>query len=228
MWSRLSRVLAHTAAVHCPTWEARIETVAPPKNRRDVGVPSHVDNTHKLAWWADRVREATDGDQLLLIDADTAILKPLDDIWRESFDVAYTVRSGFFAPFNAGVVFLRVSPLTRAFMDRWVTLNTELQHVTAKPWRKRYGGVNQASLGALLEETDAMGLTVKPLPCRIWNCEDSAWAHFDPMETRILHIKSGLRRACLHSVPVIEPELKPLMALWRGLEAQAIKEARSA
>lgn len=230
-WRRLSRVLTHTAAAHCEGWEIRIEAVTPPAGLRTHGIPAHVDNTHKLAWWADRVRECADGDQVLLIDADTAILRSLDDIWQQPFDVAYTVRSGFIAPFNAGVVFLRASDRTRAFMDRWVVLNDQIQRITTKPWRKRYGGVNQASLAELLNETDAMGVQLRQLSCREWNCEDSAWAHYESDVTRILHVKSELRRACLTTLPICEPAWKPLISLWRGLEADANaahKESRTA
>lgn len=225
-WQRLARVLDYTAGVHCPAWDRRVEPIDRPSERTDVGIASHIENTHKLAWWHARVQESADGDRLLLIDADTAIIRPLDSIWDHPFDVAYTTKTAKI-PLNGGVVFLRISARTRAFMRAWVERNAALLTMPKKPWRQQFGGVNQASLAAVLADTEQHDLVVERLPCLEWNCEDSSWAAFDPAITRILHVKSSLRRACLMPYTT-EKGVERAKAVWKQLDVAASRAVRSA
>ncbi len=224
IWPRLAHVLAYTAAQHCPEWDVQIRTVTPPAMTSALGVSSHVHNTQKMDLWFDAVAAAADGDRLLLIDADTVILRSLDDVWAEPFDFGYTIKPSRF-PFNSGVVFLRISPAVRFFMLTWRNENRRMlkdphHHQT---WRRQYGGINQAALGSVLKQGKASKLTVRALPCVEWNCEDSSWPQFDPAVTRILHIKSALRRAVFNILP--SPALTPLVKRWRDLEQQALARA---
>lgn len=217
-WTRLARVLAASAAVHCPAWHVRVEALDSRPDPALIGTQAHIRNTHKLGWWHARVMEATDGDRLLLIDADTVILRPLEDVWALDFDLAYTTKRGGLFPFNAGVIFLRVSDPVRAFMSAWLAENARLM-ATAQDrhlWVRRYGGVNQAALGHVLDQRPR-NLQLRELPCAEWNCEDDSWPRFDPAVTRILHVKSALRRACL-SVLDETPALAPMSQTWRAYE----------
>lgn len=222
-WPRLARVLAHTAAQHCPGWTVQIEAIARPRPQGRVSA-GYIDNTHKLDRWDAVAAAASDGTQLLLMDADTIILRPLDSVWALPFDVAYTVRpatSRF--PLNAGVIFLRVSDRTRAFLRAWRDENRAMLQDAARhqPWRKRCGGINQAALGAVLaSSTSTADVAIARLPCAEWNCEDSTWPAFDPAVTRILHIKSQLRLAVFHGVSGVA-RWKQLVALWRAGELAA-------
>jgi hypothetical protein len=222
----MARVLAHTAAVHCPGWDRRIERYTPPIRVRTVtGKQAHIDNAQKHAYWAAAVDEAPDGTPMLLMDADTMILRPLDQVWSYDFDLAYTVRT-FEIPFNAGVVFLRVSAGTREFMRRWRDGALELLHARDTDSRqrlRRYIGVAQASFVALLKDPR---ITLGTLPCHEWNCEDSSWPSFDPAVTRIVHLKGRLRRALFppyHRQPSApaDPHLRPLFHLWYRYQAAA-------
>ena len=225
MWARLVRVLAFSAARQCPGWDRQIQTITPPRMQSALGIPSHVHNTQKMEHWYQTVAAAPDGADLLLIDADTMILRPLDDIWDRDFDLAYTVKESRF-PFNSGVVFLRVSPAVRAFASRWRDENRKMLGDARhhQVWRKRFGGINQAALGRLLDAGDHQGLTLAKLPCLEWNCEDSSWAAYDPAVTRIAHLKGALRRAVFlrpHTRP--EAQLKPLVDRWLELDGLAAK-----
>jgi hypothetical protein len=230
-WRRLAQTLAHSAAVHCPGWAVHLVKITPTAEKVAFGTPNHLRNTQKLTYWFERIRLAQDGDEVLLIDVDTLILRPLDDVWRLDFDLAYTVKEAA-PPFNAGVLFLRVSDRTRAFVAAWLTENLRLLRNPKGPkaWRQIYGGVNQAALGHLLA-SELEGLTIRTLPCREWNCEDSAWATFDPRVTRILHVKSGLRQAMfpprIGGRP-ISPAWGAAVAAWHAAEQAALREARSA
>lgn len=222
MWERLARVLEATAAEQCPGWQVRVAKIPAAAGS------TAASNTAKLEHWRRVVQETADGDRVLLIDADTMILRPLDAVWDQPFDVAYTTKTKKF-PFNAGVMFVRVSPQTKAFMAAWAEENRQMlaDSTRHQPWKATYGGINQAALGRLLSEGRVANLATAALPCLEWNCEDTSWASFDPAVTRILHIKSLLRVSALsRSRPV--PELAPLVERWRDADRQARPEARSA
>ena len=222
-WTRLARVLASSAAQQCPSWAIHVQRVAPPTQASRLGLPRDAANTLKLTVWARIVDQAADGDRLLLIDADTMILRPLDAAWEEDFDLAYTVKAGARFPFNAGVTFVRVSAPVRAFLQSWEAENLRMLRDPSRhyPWRRIYGGINQASLGCLL--ASAHGLKIAQLPCLEWNCEDASWGAFDPARTRIVHVKSLLRQTVFGSSPR-PSELTPLAHLWRQLDADIGQE----
>src|SRR5262245_45370586 len=110
-YSRLAHVLSATAAKYCPTWQV-IATL----------LVLHPDDATKLLHWCEAIESAPDGTPLALMDCDTMILKPLDDLWQQDFDVAITVRNPKHSPWpnNAGVVFVRASDRVRAFFRHWL------------------------------------------------------------------------------------------------------------
>lgn len=218
-WPRLARVLTASAAEHCAAWDRSIVELPIPERVARVD-ESSLANTVKLRHWVQAVRESADETPVLLIDTDTVILHNLDDVWSRDFDLAYTTRpSSCRFPFNAGVVFLRARRRVVDFLEKWLAAN-ELMLIDRKYhefWRRQYGGINQAALGAVLSDrTLTSGLQLLELPCAEWNCEDTGWATFDPAITRILHVKSTLRSACFNLAPA--PALKPLVNIWRDLE----------
>lgn len=222
-WRRLARVLAYTAAQQCSTWRIDIRAIRPPAAPAIDGTPASEHNTQKLDHWWQTVEALADGTRVLLIDADTMILRPLDEVWDRPFDVAYTVRPPRARmPFNAGVLFLRVSDRTRNLLARWAEVNRQMlrSRPLHQPWRRKYGGMNQAALGAVLESAQFSGLDWHPLPCLEWNCEDHTWTGFDPAVTRIVHVKSALRMGAL-ATGLAQPSLRTLIHQWRRLERAA-------
>lgn len=219
LYTRMARVLEATAREHCPGWEIDIRSMRAPSLTGGTGHSGHLANTRKLGEWRALVHERPDGARLALLDADTWIVRPIADIWDRPFDLAYTVREGWAIPFNLGVLFVRVTDRVRAFFDRWVAENAAMVHQVAerRAWRQRYGGVNQAAFAALLEQGALEGLDVRTLPCQEWNCEDSAWARFDPAVTRIVHLKSDARAMAIRRL-VVTPELQPVVTAWRQLD----------
>jgi hypothetical protein len=232
-WPRLARVLAHTASQQCSGWRTEIRALAPPLRAPAVD-ESAVANTQKLEHWCACLQHEPDGARVLLIDADTLILRPLDEVWDQPFDLAVTARpSTARLPLNAGVIFVRVSPTSRAFLETWCATNRRLlaDPIERRVWRLRYGGMNQAALGCVLESGSA-GVELLRLPCQEWNCEDTTWGAFDAT-TRILHIKSALRRAVfgLGGIGVAGGSLRalvPLVRLWRAAEEAALMPQREA
>ncbi len=220
-WERLARVLRLTAAEHCPDWRVQVESIAPVAIHHRLGSRTVVRNTQKLERWADVVAAAENGDRLLLMDADTFLVRSLDAVWDLNFDVAITTKRAEY-PINGGVVFLRISEAVKRFMEAWRSINSRMLHDPGfhQSWKRKYAGMNQAALGYLLEAERPSGVQLLELPCSEWNCEDSAWATFDPSVTRIVHVKSELRIACLDTQP-IPPALSGLAARWRALDRQA-------
>ncbi len=244
-WDRLAHVLRHTARVHCSGWAVNVERITPQQRQSPLGVPGHVHNTQKLDWWAGRVVAAADGDRLLLIDADTMIMRPLNDVWDRDFSFAYTTKpSGSRYPFNGGVIFVRVDEASRRFFAEWHRENLRLLRnpVEHQAWRAVYGGCNQAALGSLLERMTWRSLCrdinearlgdvrvrVARLPCAEWNCEDTSWRTADLSQVRIVHVKSHLQLTVFRQNGS-DKSLLPLADLWRRFEREAgAAEAKSA
>jgi hypothetical protein len=224
-WDRLARVLEWTARRHNPGWAVEVERLHAAPDPRQTEAWSA--NTIKLNRWCDRVLAAADGDRLLLVDVDTMVLGPLDEAWAEDFDFAYTYRDVETTryPFNAGVIFLRVSEQVRQFMGLWASTNERMLREPAyhRPFYRAYGGINQAALGALFEGQwpAKLGLRLKALRCSTWNAENLTWDQVDTSgATRIVHLKDGLRTAALAEGPATARVLD-LARLWRRLEREA-------
>lgn len=226
-YDRMGAVLQHTARLHCGHWDRRIGRIVPPAvPRRSGATPSHVQNSQKLEYWTAAVLDAPDGAQLLLIDADTFITQCLDPLWDRAFDIAYTVRpEDSRLPFNGGVIAVRANERSRTFFTAFRQLNRNMledprYHIQ---FRRRFGGINQAAFGALLETPSAQGGAVlERLACREWNCEETGWLEFDPNITRIVHVKSSLRRAIFSMTTVPDgTKLRELVSMWRRLEKEA-------
>jgi hypothetical protein len=225
-WERMAAVLQLTAAQHCQAWDVSIEKIKPRRMKSARGSDANVANAQKLEHWTAAVQAAPDGTEMLLVDVDTFIVRELDSVWRIPFDLAYTVRTpgAYMYPINAGVVFLRVSDRVRRFVERWRDEDNRMlaDRGYHDPFYRKYGGINQASFGKLLDDDVAqeLGVELAPLPCAEWNCEDSAWHSFDPTVTRLVHVKSALRMATFAIGPNT-PRTKPLVNMWRGLDRAA-------
>jgi len=195
-WERLLKALQISLRRNWPDAQLEIVRGDQPKLRK--GLPYHcATNSVKLRRWRQAVYEH--GGELILLDADTVVLKPLSSAFRLKFDVAVTTR-GEPLPYNAGVMFVRCNADSRAFFDRWVELNAGL--LTHQPCCLaalcQYGGINQAALAYILREPPLC--LIRELPCRTWNCCQDAW-HTVNGETRVLHVKNNLRRVALGMAP---------------------------
>ncbi|HEX8393194.1 MAG TPA: hypothetical protein VF665_12690 [Longimicrobium sp.] len=228
-YARMARVLAYTARKHCPDWIVNVRATVPEPVHGTERSAYFIANTQKLDLWCRTVDEAAEGDRMVLMDADTYFENGIDDVWDREFDIAYTVRPEYIIPINTGAVFVRVTPGTRAFMQRWreetAAMYADVPHHLK--WKEKYGGITQASLGCLLER-GGHGLNLHTLPCTEWNCEDSAWGRYDPAVTRIVHIKSGLRRLIFNGDVGhaqhpwwTNEDLAPLAARWLAVEREA-------
>ena len=153
-----------------------------------------VDNNYKLKIWRDFIKNSDE--EIVCMDVDTIVLGDLKPAFNDDFDLAYTIRDNPHMRINAGVIFARPTEKTKAFMDRWVELDTKIltdSKLNEKGKALNYGQ-NQASLALLLQEKPDIKL--KELPCEIWNCVDQNWHNFSE-ETKVLHIKGHLRECII-------------------------------
>lgn len=228
-YERMARVFDATARRYCPDWDINVRNV----DQRDIprhraAVQGHVSNTQKLEDWNQIVQHAPDGARILLIDADTFLVNPIDDIWDRDFDIAYTTKRSTF-PFNLGVIFVRATVSAKQFFAAWTAENRHMLQKKAvhREYRQRFGGINQASFGRTLETDAVRGVNLLGIPCVEWNCEDRAWERFDPERTRIVHVKSALRRAIFDgtAADLAKPGVRRLAEMWKQIEAELMEPA---
>jgi hypothetical protein len=227
-YARLARVLAYSAAEHCPEWDRRIEAVTIYKPKQ-LSVEQRVrQDAAKLLRWVEAVETAPDDTPMLLTDCDMWIRRSLDDVWAKAFDVAYTQRdkTRTSLPLNAGVIFARATAPARRFLRAWYERTQPIRRsqFEIQKARRLFGACDQAGLAATLASTDTKGVNILTLPCREWNCEDSEWGRFDPKLTRIVHVKGGLRKVILKEDGVTEQrraQVAQLVRQWQAVERAA-------
>lgn len=223
MYERMANVFEYTARQHCPNWDINVDHVDPVElEHHNMALPSHVANTQKMEAWNRVVQEEENGKRILLVDTDTFFTNGIDDIWDLDFDICYTSKKVSRFPFNSGVVFVRVSDKVKDFFEEWAAVNRDMLRNARKhqPWRAQYGGINQAAFGQMLMSAQAARLHVRDIPCQIWNCEDSSWGTFDPHTTRIVHVKSELRRYIFRGPRKVREGVPELAALWHSIEEE--------
>lgn len=217
-YDKLLNVFLHSAAVNMPEVEVVIVKLSAPEI---VSSPrGFASNTIKLAEWL-RCLNETDED-LIFMDCDMMITGDMSSAFDDpDFDIGYTKRSGNCRiPFNGGVVFVRNNERAVAFIEKWREVNDQMFNDKAfhYPWRQAYAGMNQSAFGYIYEKVDH-GAKLKPFPCRIWNACTEDWVSHDE-HVKAVHVKSGLRRACLGERKPFEPMMK-VYEIWRAFAAEA-------
>lgn len=152
-------------------------------------VPGYYFNHAKLSAWV----EAVQGDTIL-IDCDMLCISDISDGFGTVHHIGITEkRSG--SPINAGVVFVRDNPLSRAFLEKWIEVDGKMLHDPAfhSTYWKVYRGMNQSSLGWMIE--NGYNDIVTRLPCNTYNLCDGEWENW--RESKMIHIKGFLRQKVL-------------------------------
>lgn len=182
-------------------------------------------NHAKLIEWA-KYLESTD-DETIFTDCDMLALHSPRQVFRDDFDVGYTVRTseGGNYPINGGVVLAKPTEAARQFFNFWVMvddwmLTDELFHSF---WVKKYSGLNQSSFGCLLEGAyrfpsyKKLDAKLKEYKTRPFNCVECDWRNVDGSEY-FIHIKTRLRRDCLAAargqIYKVPARIEKPLALW--------------
>lgn len=150
-------------------------------------------------------------------DIDLMFLKSIEDIENYDFDIAITVREHKHY-YNSGIWFFNPNDRSRKFVQRWIDEKLKVMNNTEKYKELilKHGGMNQASLSLAIDELKDK-VKIIELPCQEWNATQSEWEKVDK-NTRVVHIKSNLRKYCLKKSKISEENkhLKDLVKKWRS------------
>ena len=213
----LSQVFEHSVKKNCPNAELELIKVKPPqwRNRRGKSLAS---NTLKLDLWLEALERTED--DIIFIDCDMLILKNLESAFDTDFDIGYTKRTKGKPPYNGGVVFVRNTEPAKEFIKTWSRINNKMyaNPEMHTPYRDKYAGMNQAAFGYIMEKKEYTA-KLKEFPCKIWNACDDDWRDIST-ETRVMHIKSGLRRQVLasHEIPTL---YNRAIIVWKNYAIEA-------
>jgi hypothetical protein len=224
-YDTLARVLEHSVKKNCPSANFVLLRIPAPELK---GLKRCFDsNTIKLWHWQDQLN--CDDEQVVFIDCDMIVLHDIACAFDDSgFDIGITTRAnghrltGGQLPINGGVIFIRNNAEGKA----WVKLFQEINQyffenpVQHQPWRDRYGGMNQAAMGYILEKK-TFSARIKKFPCTTWNSCKPEWQFIND-ETKIVHIKSDVRRAVFHEQrdPALDMKYRLALYHWRTLAAE--------
>jgi len=210
VYARLLDTMIKSINRNCPSSKIEALKLQPPREHsvtRGMG-----SNNLKLKKWVE-ILEKSDETEFIFIDCDMLVIKDPSDIFQKDFDVACTRRNTHYI-YNGGVVFAKKNERTIAFFKRWQQIDEKMfrDYKFHAPWRLKYAGMNQASFGYMMEKEKFAAKMIE-VPCQIWNSCNDTWGRIDE-NTRIIHIKGGLRKACLGLMRVGGAHEK-IVALWR-------------
>jgi hypothetical protein len=173
-----------------------------------------VSNTVKLEKWVEILTTIPDNDTVIFTDCDMLFLKDPGEVFSRDFDIAYTERTQSKWTINGGVLFVKVNPRSRDFMNHFVNVNKMMFEDPDfhQPWKNKYAGMNQSALGCILEMKKHEAKLIS-LPCAEYNSCGEDWP-FITEKTRILHIKGQLRKI-LFNPSLDEGELTTAAGIWR-------------
>ncbi len=218
VYHRLARVWEWSTRRHHP--DATVKLV-------DVGGETQdhqSNNEYKLTKWA-RIVEETD-DDLILMDSDMLVLGDISHVFEQEFDVCYTKRTRSGMPLNGGVLFVRpYNPGVREMFRDWLKVDAGVRrgkYKEYKKWITKYGGQNQASFGYMLDKC-LLNIRVAHVPCTSYNCCQEEWRFVDD-STRVIHVKSSLRKSVQRGSTQARRKLQKALSLWYEAENQMLAE----
>lgn len=224
-YERMARALVVSAEANSPLASINVTKFEDRDNdiTRWRRAPNLLNNSRKTKHHQQLVSEAADGEVLCMIDADTLILGELSAAEAFDFDLAVTIKPADSAyEFNSGVVFVRVSRRTKEWYEDWLAVCMQMiaQPQLYANYKTRYGGINQSSLGCLLESRPDE-LNVLRLPCAEWNSVRETWPEFSP-STKVVHLLGKLRVACMRPYRRTEDScVEHLKNIWRTYDRLA-------
>jgi len=215
----LSQVFGYSVKKNCPNAELEMIRVRAPGHERKVRSKSFSSNTLKLDLWLNALNKTDDN--VVFMDCDMIVLKDISPAFNLDFDIGYTKRTGSHIPYNGGVVFVRNTPAAKEFIQLWKKINKKMyeDYEFHRPWRDKYGGMNQAAFGYIMEKEKNFKAKLKEFRCDVWNSCDDNWKKLDDT-TRVIHIKGGLRRSVLMQKP-IPTQYDRAIIVWRNLAIEA-------
>lgn len=213
-YKKLSDIWLYSLKKNTPSADVELIKISAPDTRNSIK-KSFSSNTCKLDVWVDCIDRYDC--PILFMDCDMLVLDNVLEPFNKDFDIAYTLREHKL-PFNGGVLYYKPTTAAKKFMHRYRDVNNKMFKNPGfhKAYRRKYAGMNQAAFGYMLEE-ESKKVNIAKLP-DIWNlCEK--WNNM-PVDTKAVHVKSALRRACLGNQP--DRFTKQAFAIWKKYEKEFI------
>lgn len=210
-YKRHLKVFEASAKEHMP--KAKLEVLKLPDQ------PKNIDRKIQICYaFTETVKHILKKKQdYIVCDTDLMFTGSIEDIEIKEFDIAVTTRETI--PYNTGLWAIRYNERSEKFLHRWIENTEVIKNLFIKHDEEmlyfihKHGGIDQASLAATLSTmNDAV---IEYLPCQEWNACQHEWELADK-NTKVIHIKSSLRKFCFGQMDCPEPEyMKPLIAKWR-------------
>lgn len=223
----MARVLGASAAENSPAAPLSVHrfSYAQEFPARDAAKKTWHDNARKAYHHAAIINNASDGEVLGMLDADTMVLRDLSEMESMHEDIAITYRPpGSRWLMNSGVYFVRISERTKRFASEWFSAtcamlqDAELHDLYRE--KKRFGGTHQAAFGWMLENRASdLRVMVGERQCAEWNCVNGCYETAE--NPRIVHLmKHSMRRWCLEDRPAPNANAQRLADKWKQYDAQ--------
>lgn len=226
IYTRYARVLQRSAlkrspntplVIHTSSIDADLDVFSMCNGRSD----TYINNTRKTKHLTRLIETASDGEVLCLIDCDMLILDDVSAIsmYGDAWDIAITSGTANKYALNTGVVFVRISELTRDLARAW--FRTALR-MLADPkeharFKDRCGGINQSSLMSVLTSEQFFSTRILWLETKLWNALIADHVHALEI-SRIVHIIGKLRWCILQAECKVPAEYRQLVNLWKGYD----------
>lgn len=207
-YSRMLSVMRKSAVKHMPGQEVEI---------LDVPTPEKQDDNHKLSYFGfipAAIEALESKENIAVADVDLMFTGDIRPIFSYDFDIAVTVRNHRML-YNTGLWFARPSGKAKQFIRQWIDNTHRIYNNFSIDVVHRWGGIDQQALAETIEQMP--DVNILQLPCRIWNAEQTCWNKVDS-DTKVIHIKSGLRPLCLHdtAVPARFAYLRNIIKEWKS------------
>lgn len=175
--------------------------------------PPELGNRHASFYWN---RKKLD-EWINLFDRDTVFLDcdmlMLKDI-ASGFDIIDYIgiarRTNL--PLNGGVIFAKYTKESIEFMEKWAEIDKRMLEDPEfhGPYHDKYAGLNQSSLGYLLENGYSEHVTRIPESYNLTaDWEDWENAH-------LIHLKGQLRRCCIYDRQRGDPDRMRIKEIWKS------------
>ena len=143
----------------------------------------------KPAMILDALTKANDNDTIVWIDADAIMWSRIDEILDDDWDFGVTMRKPKSNerddPINAGIVFVKKTPASIAFMNTWI--NNVSTGISDQKELNKLFALNNVDY---LRKRKLHNMTVKIFPCTIYN---NFYFKQPQKNAKITHYKSKLR-----------------------------------
>jgi len=226
-FKRMKEVFMYSLKKHSPEIEIIEHETVYPKEKFKSSAPSHFENVYKLGIWNNIIQKAKE--PVLLIDCDILILQDISvlETMDNLKDITLTTRTdkpyNTSANCNAGFIYVKPTKEAKDFFNEWYELSKNFDPKTNK-WRglyKKYKGATQTTLGYLREEKKYEN-NISEIPCYIWNCANLDYSFFNDKETKVVHIKSKLRKYILKDLKTTDKTILKLADKWFEYEKEMI------